>query len=56
MENALNHDYNSNNGHNFQSTKFSFIDFVLAVEEVFRVNGQNRPVTNPPAVDFRSHE
>ena len=30
--------------------------FVLAAEEVFRANGQNRPVTNPPVVDFRSHE
>ena len=33
---------------NFQFTKFSFIDF----EEVFQVNGQNRPVANFPVVDF----
>ena len=25
----LNHDYKNNKGHNFQFTKFSFIDFVL---------------------------
>ena len=28
-KNALNHDYKIHNGHNFQFTKFSFIDFVL---------------------------
>ena len=28
-KNALNHDYKIDNGHNFQFTKFSFIDFVL---------------------------
>ena len=26
----------------------------LPTEEVFRVNGQNRPVTNLPVVDFHS--
>ena len=26
----------------------------LLTEEVFQVNGQNRPVANPPVVDFHS--
>ena len=26
----------------------------LPIEEVFQVNGQNRPVANPPVVDFHS--
>ena len=26
----------------------------LPTEEVFQVNGQNRPMTNPPVVDFYS--
>ena len=34
--------------------KISFIDFVLPTEEVFQVNGQNRPVANLPLVDFHS--
>ena len=29
VENALNHDYENNNGRNFQFKKISFIDFVL---------------------------
>ena len=28
----------------------------LPTEEVFNVNGQNRPVTNLPVVDFHSHQ
>ena len=28
--------------------------FSLPTEEVFQVNGQNRPVANLPAVDFHS--
>ena len=38
-KNALNHDYKNSCGRNFQFTKFSFIDFVLPTEEIFKVNG-----------------
>ena len=30
------------------------LTFSLPTEEVFQVNGQNRPVANLPAVDFHS--
>ena len=38
----------------FKFTKFSFIDLSLLTEKVSQVNGQNRPVANPPVVDFHS--
>ena len=35
---------------NLQNSNF-FLTFSLPTEEVFQLNGQNRPVANPPVVD-----
>ena len=48
-KNALNHDYENNNGSNSQLLTLS-----LPTEEVFQVNRQNRLVANLPVVDFHS--
>ena len=53
-KNALNHDYKNNNGRNFQSKNSHLLTLSLPTEEVFQVNGQNRPVANLPVVDFHS--
>ena len=50
----LNHDYKSNNGRNFQFTKFSFIEFVLTDRRSLSGKRPNRPVANLPVVDFHS--
>ena len=40
MENALNHDYKTNNGRNYQLTNSHLVTFSSPKKEVFQVNGQ----------------
>ena len=53
-ENVLNKDYKNNTGRNFQLKKSHLLTLTLLTEEIFKVNGQNRPVANLLVVDFHS--
>ena len=50
----LNHDYKSTMVVIFNLQNSHLLTLSLLTEEVFRVNGQNRPVADPPVVDFHS--
>ena len=50
--NVLNPNCKNKDGHNFQFTKFSWIDLVPTDREVFQVHSLNWPVANLPVVVF----
>ena len=53
MKNALNICKN-NNGPNLNKQNSQLLNLSLAIEEVFQVHSQKRPVANIPFINFRS--
>ena len=53
-EKSSNHDYKNRNSRNFQLQNSNLLTSSLPKEEVFKVNGQDRPVAKLPVVNFYS--